>query len=213
MNHFPCLRFLTIMSCIDLRQTPFLYSILCMTNSRYCSCISVLRFYVIHFCCFLFSFYMQPITLLLESVAAKDMSCLIAGYCRLFVHPNLNIFPWEEDNKKHRVSAEEGVKNRTAKCLISIKCAINRRDFCSVQATCLGAAVTPITPQTRTRRSPARPGTRSPATASDRRLTRTEGSERTETGRDTGLTKTKERGCVWIRGKKSTMTLKKKSAR
>lgn len=102
---------------------------------------------------------MQPITLLLESVAAKDMSCLIAGYCRLFVHPNLNIFPWEEDKKKHRVSAEEGVKNRTAKCLISIKCAVNRLDFCSVQATCLVAAVTPITPQTQNRWSPGRPRT------------------------------------------------------
>lgn len=69
---------------------------------------------------------MQPITLLLESVAAKDMSCLIAGYCRLFFHPNLNIFPWEEDNKKHRVSAEEGVKNRTAKYHIFVKCDVNR---------------------------------------------------------------------------------------
>lgn len=51
----------------------------------------------------------KPITLLLESVAAKDMSCLIAGYCRLFVDPNLNVFPWTDDAKKHRVSAEEGV--------------------------------------------------------------------------------------------------------
>uniref|UniRef100_A0A3Q3LHJ2 FERM and PDZ domain-containing protein 1-like n=1 Tax=Mastacembelus armatus TaxID=205130 RepID=A0A3Q3LHJ2_9TELE len=50
----------------------------------------------------------KPITLLLESVAAKDMSCLIAGYCRVFVDPNINIFPWINDSKKHRVSAEEG---------------------------------------------------------------------------------------------------------
>lgn len=92
---------------------------------------------------------MQPITLLLESVAAKDMSCLIAGYCRLFVHPNLNIFPWEEDNKKHRVSAEEGVKNRTAKYDTSIKCAVNCHDFRSVQATCLVAAVTQTQTQNR----------------------------------------------------------------
>lgn len=114
MNHFQCLRFLTIMVDVfsDLRQTNFLYSILCMTNSRYCSCISMLRFYVIHLRFLFFFLYMQPITLLLESVAAKDMSCLIAGYCRLFVHPNLNIFPWEEDNKKHRVSAEEGVETQ-----------------------------------------------------------------------------------------------------
>lgn len=50
----------------------------------------------------------KPITLLLESAAAKDMSCLIAGYCRLFVEPDLNVFPWIDDGKKHRVSAEEG---------------------------------------------------------------------------------------------------------
>ncbi|KAM3622900.1 uncharacterized protein V6R79_004505 [Siganus canaliculatus] len=54
----------------------------------------------------------KPITLLLESAAAKDMSCLIAGYCRLFVDPNLNIFPWIDDYKKHRVSAEEGYVSR-----------------------------------------------------------------------------------------------------
>ncbi|CAF92668.1 unnamed protein product [Tetraodon nigroviridis] len=50
----------------------------------------------------------KPITLLLESVAAKDMSCLIAGYCRLFIDPNLNVFPWMDEDRKHRVSAEEG---------------------------------------------------------------------------------------------------------
>ncbi|KAI3352758.1 hypothetical protein L3Q82_019338 [Scortum barcoo] len=54
----------------------------------------------------------KPITLLLESVSAKDMSCLIAGYCRVFVDPNLNIFPWIDDSKKHRVSAEEGYVSR-----------------------------------------------------------------------------------------------------
>ncbi|AWP06311.1 putative FERM and PDZ domain-containing protein 1-like [Scophthalmus maximus] len=54
----------------------------------------------------------KPITLLLESMAAKDMSCLIAGYCRVFVDPSLNIFPWIDDPKKHRVSAEEGYVSR-----------------------------------------------------------------------------------------------------
>ncbi|TMS23352.1 FERM and PDZ domain-containing protein 1 [Larimichthys crocea] len=54
----------------------------------------------------------KPITLLLESAAAKDMSCLIAGYCRVFVDPNLNIFPWIDESKKHRVSAEEGYVSR-----------------------------------------------------------------------------------------------------
>ncbi|KAF0037907.1 hypothetical protein F2P81_010781, partial [Scophthalmus maximus] len=56
--------------------------------------------------------YTKPITLLLESMAAKDMSCLIAGYCRVFVDPSLNIFPWIDDPKKHRVSAEEGYVSR-----------------------------------------------------------------------------------------------------
>ncbi|XP_041840030.1 FERM and PDZ domain-containing protein 1 [Melanotaenia boesemani] len=53
----------------------------------------------------------KPITLLLEATAAKDMSCLIAGYCRVFIDPNLNIFPWIDD-KKHKVSAEEGYVSR-----------------------------------------------------------------------------------------------------
>ncbi|XP_015243710.1 PREDICTED: FERM and PDZ domain-containing protein 1-like [Cyprinodon variegatus] len=53
----------------------------------------------------------KPITLLLEASAAKDMSCLIAGYCRVFIDPNLNVFPWMDD-KKHRVSAEEGYVSR-----------------------------------------------------------------------------------------------------
>ena len=51
---------------------------------------------------------MKPITLLLESVAAKDMSCLIAGYCKVFANPDIQVFPWPEKPKKHRVSAEEG---------------------------------------------------------------------------------------------------------
>ncbi|XP_061749411.1 uncharacterized protein LOC133547969, partial [Nerophis ophidion] len=50
----------------------------------------------------------KPITLLLETVAAKDMSCLIAGYCRVFVDPTVNIFPW----MKHKVSVEEGYVSR-----------------------------------------------------------------------------------------------------
>ncbi|XP_037115953.1 FERM and PDZ domain-containing protein 1 [Syngnathus acus] len=54
----------------------------------------------------------MPITLLLETAAAKDMSCLIAGYCRVFVDPNVNIFPWMDVPKKHRVSAEEGYVSR-----------------------------------------------------------------------------------------------------
>ncbi|XP_061535977.1 FERM and PDZ domain-containing protein 1 isoform X1 [Phycodurus eques] len=54
----------------------------------------------------------MPITLLLETVASKDMSCLIAGYCRVFIDPNINIFPWMDVPIKHRVSAEEGYVSR-----------------------------------------------------------------------------------------------------
>ncbi|XP_029602273.1 FERM and PDZ domain-containing protein 1 [Salmo trutta] len=54
----------------------------------------------------------KPITLLLESVAAKELSCLVAGYCRALVDPSLIIFPWTQDAKQHRVSAEEGYVSR-----------------------------------------------------------------------------------------------------
>ncbi|KAJ0051260.1 hypothetical protein NL108_017119, partial [Boleophthalmus pectinirostris] len=58
--------------------------------------------------------FLQPITLLLETAAAKDMSCLIAGYCRVFIDPNINVFPWIEDDKKYKISAEEGYVSRCA---------------------------------------------------------------------------------------------------
>nr|XP_057924319.1 FERM and PDZ domain-containing protein 1 isoform X2 [Doryrhamphus excisus] len=54
----------------------------------------------------------KPMTLLLETLAAKDMSCLIAGYCRVFVDPAMNIFPWMDAPKKHKVSVEEGYVSR-----------------------------------------------------------------------------------------------------
>ncbi|XP_022537454.2 FERM and PDZ domain-containing protein 1 [Astyanax mexicanus] len=54
----------------------------------------------------------KPITLLLESVAAKDFSCLIAGYCRLLVDPQICVFPWTAKSKSHRISAEEGYVSR-----------------------------------------------------------------------------------------------------
>jgi len=68
-------------------------------------------------CCFLSC--TKPITLLLEAAAAKDMSCLIAGYCRVFVDPNLNIFPWMDD-KKHRVSAEEGTETARVRWHVNV---------------------------------------------------------------------------------------------
>ncbi|XP_053086950.1 FERM and PDZ domain-containing protein 1 isoform X1 [Pangasianodon hypophthalmus] len=59
--------------------------------------------------------YMQdikPITLLLESVPAKDLSCLVAGYCKVFIDPQICVFPWTVESKSHRISAEEGYVSR-----------------------------------------------------------------------------------------------------
>uniref|UniRef100_A0A8C2K1K7 FERM and PDZ domain-containing protein 1 n=1 Tax=Cyprinus carpio TaxID=7962 RepID=A0A8C2K1K7_CYPCA len=50
----------------------------------------------------------KPITMLMESVAAKDLSCLVAGYCKLLVDPQVCVFPWSTNTKSHRISAEEG---------------------------------------------------------------------------------------------------------
>nr|XP_055061472.1 FERM and PDZ domain-containing protein 1 [Misgurnus anguillicaudatus] len=50
----------------------------------------------------------KPLTLLLESVAAKDLLCLVAGYCKLLVDPQICVFPWPANSKNHRISAEEG---------------------------------------------------------------------------------------------------------
>ncbi|KAI5616560.1 FERM and PDZ domain-containing protein 1 isoform X1 [Silurus asotus] len=59
--------------------------------------------------------YMQdikPLTLLLESVPAKDLSCLVAGYCKVFIDPQICVFPWTMESKSHRISAEEGYVSR-----------------------------------------------------------------------------------------------------
>ncbi|XP_052430664.1 uncharacterized protein LOC127971589 [Carassius gibelio] len=50
----------------------------------------------------------QPIALLMESVAAKDLACLLAGYCKLLVDPNINVFRWGPRPKMRRIPAEEG---------------------------------------------------------------------------------------------------------
>lgn len=52
----------------------------------------------------------QPITLMLECQAAKDLCCLVAGYCKLLVDLTLFVFPWAESTKVHRISAEEGME-------------------------------------------------------------------------------------------------------
>ncbi|KAJ8271690.1 hypothetical protein COCON_G00105490 [Conger conger] len=54
----------------------------------------------------------KPITLMMESQAAKDLCCLVAGYCKLLVDPALSVFSWTENHKVHRISAEEGYVSR-----------------------------------------------------------------------------------------------------
>ncbi|XDV37803.1 hypothetical protein PO909_007345 [Leuciscus waleckii] len=54
----------------------------------------------------------QPIALLMESVAAKDLSCLLAGYCKLLVDPNINVYRWGPRPKMRRIPAEEGYVSR-----------------------------------------------------------------------------------------------------
>ncbi|TRY89813.1 hypothetical protein DNTS_018563 [Danionella cerebrum] len=54
----------------------------------------------------------QPIALLMESVAAKDLACLLAGYCKLLVDPNINVFRWGPRPKMRRIMAEEGYISR-----------------------------------------------------------------------------------------------------
>ncbi|XP_018111979.1 FERM and PDZ domain-containing protein 1 isoform X2 [Xenopus laevis] len=54
----------------------------------------------------------KPLTLLLESHNAKDIACLISGYCKLFVDSSTIIFRWPGSSQLHRVSAEEGYESR-----------------------------------------------------------------------------------------------------
>ncbi|XP_072519046.1 uncharacterized protein frmpd1b isoform X2 [Salminus brasiliensis] len=50
----------------------------------------------------------QPLALLMDSVAAKDLACLLAGYCRLLVDPNMNVFRWGPRPKIRRIPLDEG---------------------------------------------------------------------------------------------------------
>ncbi|XP_066506172.1 FERM and PDZ domain-containing protein 1 [Hoplias malabaricus] len=50
----------------------------------------------------------QPLALLMDSVAAKDLACLLAGYCRLLVDPNKNVFRWGPRPKIRRIPLDEG---------------------------------------------------------------------------------------------------------
>ncbi|KAJ0002469.1 hypothetical protein NQD34_007618 [Periophthalmus magnuspinnatus] len=53
---------------------------------------------------------MKPFALLMDSLAAKDLACLLGGYCRLLVDPNVNVFRLGRPKVRvHRIPAEEGV--------------------------------------------------------------------------------------------------------
>ncbi|KAM4586797.1 uncharacterized protein frmpd1b isoform 1-T1 [Fundulus diaphanus] len=58
---------------------------------------------------------MKPFALLMDSVAAKDLGCLLGGYCKLLVDPSVNVFRLGRPKVRvHRIPAEEGVCGRFA---------------------------------------------------------------------------------------------------
>lgn len=59
--------------------------------------------------------FLQPFALLMDTVAAKDLGCLLGGYCKLLVDPSVNVFRLGRPKVRvHRVSAEEGVCGKFA---------------------------------------------------------------------------------------------------
>ncbi|XP_047441733.1 FERM and PDZ domain-containing protein 1 isoform X2 [Mugil cephalus] len=56
---------------------------------------------------------MKPFALLMDSLAAKDLGCLLGGYCRLLVDPSVNVFRLGRPKVRvHRIPAEEGYVSR-----------------------------------------------------------------------------------------------------
>ncbi|XP_051810832.1 FERM and PDZ domain-containing protein 1 isoform X2 [Acanthochromis polyacanthus] len=56
---------------------------------------------------------MKPFALLMDSLAAKDLGCLLGGYCKLLVDPNVNVFRLGRPKVRvHRIPAEEGYVSR-----------------------------------------------------------------------------------------------------
>ncbi|KAK0133732.1 FERM and PDZ domain-containing protein 1 [Merluccius polli] len=56
---------------------------------------------------------MKPFALLMDSLAAKDLACLLGGYCKLLVEPTVNVFrPGRPKVRVHRIPAEEGYVSR-----------------------------------------------------------------------------------------------------
>ena len=51
----------------------------------------------------------------MDSLAAKDLACLLGGYCKLLVDPNVNILRLGRPKVRvHRIPAEEGVCGKFA---------------------------------------------------------------------------------------------------
>ncbi|XP_023184473.1 FERM and PDZ domain-containing protein 1-like isoform X1 [Xiphophorus maculatus] len=58
---------------------------------------------------------MKPFALLMDSMAAKDLGCLLGGYCKLLVDPSVNVFRLGRPKVRvHRIPAEEGVCGKFA---------------------------------------------------------------------------------------------------
>ncbi|XP_039975013.1 FERM and PDZ domain-containing protein 1 [Xiphias gladius] len=56
---------------------------------------------------------MKPFALLMDSLAAKDLGCLLGGYCKLLVDPSVNVFRLGRPKVRvHRIPAEEGYVSR-----------------------------------------------------------------------------------------------------
>ncbi|XP_029917576.1 FERM and PDZ domain-containing protein 1 isoform X2 [Myripristis murdjan] len=56
---------------------------------------------------------MKPFALLMDSLAAKDLACLLGGYCKLLVDPTVNVFRLGRPKVRvHRIPAEEGYVSR-----------------------------------------------------------------------------------------------------
>lgn len=57
----------------------------------------------------------QPFALLMDSLAAKDLGCLLGGYYKLLVDPSVSVFRLGRPKVRvHRIPAEEGVCGRFA---------------------------------------------------------------------------------------------------
>ncbi|XP_037833259.1 FERM and PDZ domain-containing protein 1 isoform X2 [Kryptolebias marmoratus] len=56
---------------------------------------------------------MKPFALLMDSQAAKDLGCLLGGYCKLLVDSSVNVFRLGRPKVRvHRIPAEEGYVSR-----------------------------------------------------------------------------------------------------